>query len=174
MQKNNESEQLGRTSQTGNASAPDVDANQGRSPMVDLHGRLVIRLANQNGFIDPIIGGSNGITFTSGAAYEPIGGTLLGGPPNYAVLNRLTGYNDALVPEYLQIWNGGLLGALRYTILLPAGPSALIPDIFIYSIIDQVLFQDGLLVTTSTTQFIYTAPLASSLWIAVNYDAIPL
>lgn len=51
--KDSQFEQFGRTSDDGNADVPDITSNQGRSPMVDLHGRLVVRLANDAGFVNP-------------------------------------------------------------------------------------------------------------------------
>ncbi len=166
-QKSLENTQFGRTSDSAGNSVPAPFAlsfNQGLAPLVDDNGRLITRLADQNGFID--IGTFN--EFTSGAARSPTAGVTVEAVP-LVRLESIWGYNANVVPTlfFLHI----------YDIIAPPTPGVSTPVYVVpvpgnfatFSFSERISFASGYTVAASSTEFLFTPLIAADLWFATTY-----
>jgi hypothetical protein len=159
--------QWGRVSSALGNSIPDpiaTSSNQSAAPLVDNNGRVITRLADENGFID--IGTFT--EFTSGAARSPTAGVTVEAVP-LVRLESIWGYNGNLVPTlfFLHI----------YDIIAPPTPGLSTPLYIVpvpgnfatFSFSERISLSSGYTVAASSTEFIFTPLAAADLWFATTY-----
>jgi hypothetical protein len=124
--KNLENTQFGRVStENGNRRSGGTIVDYGLDPLVDSHGRIIVRLAGGNGFIE-----NTTVDYSSGAVYT---NTFFLG----SVIEReitINGYSDLPVPAHLLFFKNTFLvpGSLpAITIPLAAGPGAFFKEVVI-------------------------------------------
>ncbi len=159
--------QFGRTSNAAGNSVPaplDPLVNRGLAPLVDNNGRIIVRVADENGF--EVLGTFT--EFTSGAARSPTAGITVAAVPLLR-LDSIWGYNGSASPGqfFLHIYN----------IIAPPTAGVSVPDYVIpvpgrfttFSFGERISLSAGYTVAASSTEFVFTALASTDLWFATNY-----
>jgi len=138
----------------GNRSSGNVPPDTGLDPLLDNNGRIIVRIAGPNGFIE-----NAAVDYSSGAVYTNTF-ALASVVEKNIVIN---GYSDLPVPAYLLFFKNTFLvpGSLpAITIPLAAGPGAYFKEVVIKNG-ENASWE----VAISSTKFLYTPIATPALYI---------
>lgn len=163
-----ENDQWGRVSDTGSVVSPNLfsDPNDGRAPMVDPHGRVVVRIADGSGFLPS----SNAGTVDSSASLL---NTKIVRAASYTTLMSIVGFNPNAVLYYFQLFNRAIAPVTTVTIPIQ---SIIVPANSEFSWIpalpgNSAYVNVGLVWAVSTTAAVFTSPGVGvgTFWVNVEY-----
>lgn len=159
-------EDFARTSSTGNASAPSLQSDEGRSPMCDLHGRLVVVDYNTTP------AGSGLLLQYSSAALIEKAQIVVAGVNHSSYLKLLYGYNNINNLIYLQLFNVAVAPAPG---AIPIN-SILVPPFANFSLGPAGIgwkYPLGIYFASSSTPDTYTPTGTNNLWVNAQYMVLP-
>lgn len=163
--KNDLNEQFGRVSDADGNSvpAPLGTQNSGLAPLLDNNARLIVRIAEENGFVNP----GTLTRFTSGAARSPTAGVTVEAVP-LLQLDSIWGYNgNATLQFFLHIYD--IIAPPTPAVSLPVYIVPVPPGFTTFSFSDRIALASGYTVAASITEFVFTPLVAADLWFATNY-----
>jgi hypothetical protein len=166
--KDNINSQFGRTSdEAGSKTAgPIGSADQGMEPLLDQEGRLIVRLADGAGFIEPGIR----VEFKTGGSRLAAAGEVINAAP-IQLLEQVWGYNaNATTLQFIHLFNSTTLPVSTTT-----QPDYVIPvpaNFATFSLsVNLIHFDTGLVIAPSSSELTYVTPAADDFWAAINYRA---